>query len=158
MPWVHGDWIDDDESLARAPSRWAFDPYLRSVLERSGWVPRPPPAPVAAGDADAHARALLEEFGGLTIDAGHEYHGRDLTFETQPRPLWESEVRRRPFLAGAVIIATIEHGDIVLFVDGRGALYLTEDICHRVYSLGDDFAAVMGMMVRHERWPAPLPE
>lgn len=161
MPWLHGDWIDDDASLARPPSRWAFDPYLYQVFEQAGWKPLPPPAPKASGDAAAHARAFLDEFGGLKLcefEAGPGWLAHEIVFANEPRPLPEWCVRRWPWLDGARVIALAARGDALLFVDGAGTLYLTEDISYRLYRLGDDFVAVMSMLVRQLAWPNAVPE
>ncbi len=151
MPWVHGDWIDDEESLARPPARWRFDPYLRQVFEQAGWQPLPPPAPSAAGDAEAYARALLEEFGGLKLlefdDGAYE-----VEFFTEPKPIPESEVKMSPFLAGSMVITFLSRGYEVLIVDGHGCLYTTDDVVSSLCSLGDDFAAAANMLVRGKPW------
>lgn len=161
MPWVHGDWIDDDESLARPPSRWAFDPYLRQVFEQAGWKPLPPPAPSSSGDAVARAQALLAEFGGLKlveIDDGFGDIAHEIVFASEPRPLPAPDVRRWPFLEGAMVIALVARGYALLFVDANGVLYLTDDICNRLYCLGDDFVAVANLLVRDLPWPNALPD
>lgn len=151
MPWVHGDWTDDEESLARPPVRWRFDPYLRQVFERAGWQPLPPPAPSAAGDAEAYARALLEEFGGLKVlecdDGVYE-----IEFFTEPKPIPESEVRMSPSLAGSMVIAFLSRGYEVLVVDGHGCLFTIDDVVGGLRSLGDDFSAVANRLVRGGPW------
>jgi hypothetical protein len=151
MPWVHGDWIDDEESLARPPARWQFDPYVRQVLEQAGWQPLPPPAPSAAGDAEAYAQALLKEFGGLKLlefdDGAYE-----VEFFAEPIPIPDSEVRMSPFLAGSMVIAFLSRGYEVLIVDGRGCLYVTDEVVRSLRSLGDDFAAAADMLVRGRPW------
>ncbi len=151
MPWVHGDWIDDEESLAPAPSRWRFDPYVRLVFEQAGWQPLPPPAPSAAGDAQAYARALLEEFGGLRL-LGSDDEGYALEFFAEPLPIPESEVALSPFLAGSQVIAHLSRGYVVLIVDGRGGMYTIDDVIDGLNSLGDDFSAAADMLVRGQPW------
>jgi hypothetical protein len=161
MTWIHGDWIDDDESLARAPSRWAFDPYLRQVLEQAGWQPLPPPVPLAAGDPNAYAQALLAEFGGLKlveITDGSGLVAHEIDFAKEPKDLSNSDVKRWPHLAGSKVIASVARGYAVLFVDGDGELYLTDDVLYRLYSLGNDFVAIVNMLVRQQPWPIAMPD
>jgi hypothetical protein len=54
-------------------------------------------------------------------------------------------VKRWPHLAGSKVIASVERGYAVLFVDGDGGLYPTDDVLYRLYSLGNDFVAVVNM-------------
>ena len=150
MPWVHGDWIDDDESLARAPSRWAFDTYLREVLEHAGWKPLSQPAPSADGSAEAYARALLDEFGDLKLLVGST---AEIEFLSAPIPLGMPDVQRWPFLAGSMVMASVMNTYAALFVNGHGTFYVTDEICHGLYVLGNDFVVAMNVLVRS----LPLP-
>jgi hypothetical protein len=151
MPWVHGDWIDDEESLARPPMRWEFDPYLRQVFEQAGWKPLPPPTPHAAGDAEAYARTLLEEFGSLKLleFSDGKY---DIEFFTEPEPIAESEVKKSPILEGSMVIASIARGYEILIVDGRGCFFSIDGVIDGLRSLGDSFSSVANRLVRGGPW------
>jgi len=151
MPWVHGDWIDDEASLARPPMRWQFDPYLRQVFEQAGWKPSPPPTPYPEGDAKAYARTLLEEFGGLKLCEFDE--GKyEIEFFTEPEPIAESEVRKSPILEGSMVIASLSRGYEVLIVDDRGRFFTIDDAIGGLRSLGADFSAVANRLVRGGPW------
>ena len=149
MSWHHGDWIEDGESITSPPSRWAFDPYLREAFEQAGWQPRPPPAPTAEGDAAAYAQALLEEFGGLKLHAGTT---EEIDFLSAPIPLWRSDVQRWPGLEDSMVIASVKNTYAALFVDGQGRFYVTDDICHGPYLLGDGFVAAANILLRNLPW------
>ncbi len=149
MPWLHGDWIDDDESLARPASRWAFDAYLWEAFERAGWTPFPPPALAAQGDATTFARALLLEFGGLKLNVGTT---EEIVFFEKPLPLPRFEAQRWPSLAGSMVIASVKNTYAVLFVDEQGKFYATDDICHELYTLGDEFGEAANILVRSLPW------
>lgn len=162
MPWVHGDWIDDDESLARPPSRWAFDPYIREVFESEGWTPLPPPASPAEGHARKYAEALLAEFGGLKLGEsdghGGGLKGYDIEFMSEPSPLPESEVQRWPFLSGSMEIASVDCDHARLVVDGKGDFFVRDDIVYWLRFMGNDFVAVVNTFIRGLPWPDPLPD
>lgn len=150
MPRHHGDWIEDEDSIASPAIRWAFDPYLRQVFEQAGWRPHPPPAPAAEGDAAAYAKALLEEFGGLKLHAGTT---EQIDFLSAPIPLGRADVHRWPHLEGSMVVASVKNTYAVLFVDGQGRFYATDDICHGVYLLGDGFVAAANILLRSLPWP-----
>jgi len=149
MPWLHGDWIDDDESLARPPSRWAFDAYLRESFEQAGWTPLLPPALIPQGDATTFAQALLDEFGGLKLNVGT---AEEVVFFDAPLPLPRSDTQRWPSLAGSMVIASVKNTYAVLFVDRQGKFYATDDICHELYALGAEFVDAANILMRSLPW------
>jgi len=156
MPWLHGDWIDDDESRARPPSRWAFDAYLWEAFEQAGWTPLPPPTLIAQGDATTFAQALLDEFGGLKLNVGTT---EEIVFFGKPLPLARFDAQRWPRLAGSMVVASVKNTYAVLFVDDQGKFYATDDICHELYTLGDEFVDAANILVRGLAWSrATAPE
>jgi len=150
MPWHHGDWIEDEDSPASLPARWAFDPYVREVFVQAGWKPHPPPAPMTNGDATAYAEALLDEFGDLILHAGTT---EEIRFLSAPLPLQQSDVRRWPSLEGSMVIASVKNTYATLLVDRQGRFFATDDICHGLYPLGDGFVAAAEILVRSLSWP-----
>ncbi len=62
-------------------------------------------------------------------------------------------MQRWPFLAGSMVMASVMNTYAALFVNGHGTFYGTDEICHGLYVLGDDFVVAMNVLVR--RLPLP---
>jgi hypothetical protein len=161
MPWVHGDWVDDDESHERAPSRWAFDAYLREVFERAGWVPIPPPAPTANGDALLYAEALLSEFGGLTVGLtpeGVETAAGDIEFaaESHSAERYSTWNRYWPQLRTAAWVGIADRTYMGLFVAANGDFLAVTEMDEKLYNFGADFVRFVDTLLRRLPWPASV--
>ena len=161
MPWVHGNWIDDEDADEVAPSRWAFAPYVRQLFVQAGWRAVPPPAPGDAGDAMARAAALLQEFGGLNVGvsgSGIEHAAGNLEFLAQPMPLPASYpwLRRWPVLHDTVAIADACDTYVQVFLAADGRFLCLTDIDGKLYDFGADFAQFAETMLRGLAWPLPM--
>lgn len=161
MPWIHGDWIADEDGSDAPASRWAFVPYVRQLFEQAGWKPLPPPAPTPGPDAMAYGAALLREFGGLTVGAtgrGLEQAAGNLEFLAQPKalPPTDSWMRRWHQLREAVAVAQAFDTYVVVFVDAEGRFLAVTDVDHKLYDFGPDFARFAETMLRGLRWPAAV--
>ncbi len=161
MPWVHGDWIDEEDAGNAPPSRWSFAPYVRQLFVQAGWRPLPPPAPEDAGDAMARAASLLQEFGGLDVGAsgsGIEHAAGNLEFFAQPMPLPASHpwLRRWPGLHDAVAIAEACDTYVVVFLAADGRFLCLTDVDVKLYDCGADFVRFAETTLRGLAWPLPM--
>lgn len=156
MPWVHGDWIEDDDEADSEAGAWAFEPYVRQLFKRAGWQPLPRPAPVAAGDAMAYATSLLEEFGGLIVGEAAPDSDRaeaNIRLLRAPEPVREHWIACWPRLGTAAWIAVALDTYVDVLVDAKGDFLVIAEIDERLYNFGSDFVRLAETLLRGLDWP-----
>jgi hypothetical protein len=157
MPWVHGDWIVDEDAGA-TPGRWDFEPYVRHVCLQAGWKPLPPPIPVPSGDAYAYAKAILEEFGGLHVGEcgqGLWEQARDVAFLHEPESaaVFARSYHRPSRIRDAVKIAEAGEAYVEVFVQADGGFLVVADINEVLYDFGPGLPRFLEVMLRGLEWP-----